>query len=110
MNWPRWITEFLTNTAPDVGEKLETDGFADGHAYIWATYTTPYRALATLEVDDTDAAISVRLPSVPPDLPRGVTEVWVGGWFGGGRVLRCRRDGGWSEVYRIPKDGRIEGI
>ena len=60
--------------------------------------TTDYNVTSVLEVGVASGA---------PSLPEGVTHVWVGAFIGNCRVLRWQREHGWSEVYRIPADGRI---
>jgi hypothetical protein len=92
--------QFLTDTAPDVPRKLAASGYPERHAFIWATVTTPYEIASILDGD--------ALPTEAPDLPDGVTHLWVGGWYAGPRTLYWRPDHGWSEAYRIPPDGGIE--
>jgi hypothetical protein len=101
-----WVSDFLTTTAADVVRKLANDGLDEGHAFIWATITTPYAALSTFDHDvDVDT-----VPTASPDLPDGVTHLWVGGGFSGGRILHFGPHGGWSEAYRIPRDGRMTDL
>jgi hypothetical protein len=97
---PQRACEFLTNTAPDVPAKLAASGLAERHAFIWATITTGFEVLMVLEGEE--------LPTQPPDLPEGVTHLWVAGSHTRERTLRWQPASGWSSVYRIPTDGRID--
>ena len=97
---PGWAVQFLTDTAPDVPRKLAASGYPERQAFIWATVTTPHEIASILDGD--------ALPTEAPDLPDGVTHLWVGGWYAGPRTLYWRPDHGWSEAYRIPPDGGIE--
>jgi hypothetical protein len=97
---PGWAVQFLTDTAPDVPRKLAASGYPERQAFIWATVTTPHEIASILDGD--------ALPTEAPDLPDGVTHLWVGGWYAGPRTLYWRPDNGWSEAYRIPPDGGIE--
>lgn len=94
-----WAVEVLTTTAADVPTKLGASAHVERHAFIWATITTDVRITLILDGDE--------LPDARPDLPDHVTDLWVGGWYGGARVLRFDPRAGWSTAYRIPPDGRI---
>jgi hypothetical protein len=68
---PGWAVQFLTDTAPDVPRKLAASGYPERQAFIWATVTTPHEIASILDGD--------ALPTEAPDLPDGVTHLWVGG-------------------------------
>jgi hypothetical protein len=95
---PTWAADFLVNTAHDVPEKLAASGHDERHAFLWAMVTTDYSVCSVLD--------GTALPNLPPQLPAEVTHLWVGAFYGGSRTLRWQPGEGWSEVYRIPKDGR----
>jgi hypothetical protein len=97
---PAWAAQFLTDTAPDVPQKLAASGHPERHAFIWATFTTPYEIASILDGD--------AFPTQAPQLPDGVTHLWVGAWYARTRTLYWRPDHGWSEAYRIPPDGRLD--
>jgi hypothetical protein len=97
---PVWAAQFLTDTAPDVPQKLAASGHPERHAFIWATFTTPYEIASILDGD--------ALPTQAPQLPDGVTHLWVGSWYARTRTLYWRPDHGWSEAYRIPPDGSLD--
>ena len=98
---PVWAAQFLTDT-PDVPRKLAASGHPERHAFIWATFTTPYEIASILDGE------AEALPTEAPQLPDGVTHLWVGSWYASRRTLYWRPDHGWSEAYRIPPDGRID--
>ena len=83
------FVERLLAAAPDVPLKLAAHPTAEKHAFIWTTIGTDYGIQFQLETRDQP------LPTTAPDLPSGVTHVWVAGSFTSQGVLAWFPDRGW---------------
>jgi len=89
---PAWV-EKLLHEQPDVGEKLAAARLGDeGHAFIWVSISSDVAIQTVLDGASTD------LPTRSPDLPAGVTHVWVMSGFTSTRGLAWFPNTGWHEV------------
>jgi len=89
-------TENMFEVHADVPTKLAAHAAdnGEGHAFFWATISTSY-AVQT-ELEDRGQALS---GARPPDLPHGVTHVWIAGSFTSQGVVAWFPDRGW---WRTP--------
>lgn len=69
-----WVERMLSEQ-PDVPAKLAAHpGAGERHAFIWAPPSSDFGVQARLEIGGDDP-----FPVTPPQLPSGVTHVWIGG-------------------------------
>lgn len=87
-----WLSQMFERH-DDVRRKLAAHPTADGHAFFWVTSGSDFSAQFALENRGQD------LPTLVPELPRGVTHVWVGGLSSSQGVLAWFPDCGW---WRTP--------
>lgn len=89
---PAWV-EAVLRREHDVSEKLAAAGLGnEGHAFIWVTIGTSVQIQTVLDGAARD------LPTFPPQLPAGVTHVWVVSGFTSTRGLAWFPNGGWHEL------------
>ena len=87
-----WVEAVLTRQA-DVGEKLALAKIGEeGHAFIWVTIGSDTAINSFLD------GSMVELPTQPPNLPSGVTHVWVASGFSSARSLAWFPDVGWHQL------------
>jgi hypothetical protein len=85
---PPWWTPLS-----DVGEKLAASGLGDeGHAFIWVSISSDVAIQKVLDEASAD------LPTRSPDLPAGVTHVWVMSGVRSTRGLAWFPSTGWHEI------------
>jgi hypothetical protein len=53
-----------------VGRKLDASGYTERHAFVWTTWTTDFLISSAV-------AEGGGLPAAAPDLPNGVTHLWI---------------------------------
>lgn len=87
-----WISRVLQRER-DVPTKLARHGGAQLHAFIWATPGSSWYVNSTLRHDDDDEPVT---PDLPPDLPPGVTHVWVASVMSRRHVLYWGAEEGWK--------------
>jgi hypothetical protein len=95
LDWPgfcNWIEEFLfAEGRSDVRSKLAASDCRERHAFVFASYTSPWAAFHALSDDWRD------LPTEPPHLPEEVTHLWTWTTPPTGRCLAWFPDRGWFE-------------
>ncbi|MFC5290941.1 hypothetical protein ACFPM7_28155 [Actinokineospora guangxiensis] len=92
----QWASTVLQENA-DVASKLSRSGFAERHAYIYATVAgdmTAYRALMDKPLPGS-AEVVGGLPASDPVLPDGVDALWLSGL---GRTIVWLPERGWLNV------------
>lgn len=87
-----WVAEVL-ESQPDVPAKLLAHPTSEKHAFIWTTIGSSYSVQFAIENR------AQPLPEVAPELPEGVTHVWVAGSFTSQGCLAWFPDRGW---WRVP--------
>lgn len=87
-----WIQDMFARH-PDVPTKLAAHPSREGHAFLWVTTVSDYAVQFTLEDR------SQGLPTDRPDLPDGVTHVWVASSLTSQGVVAWFPDRGW---WRTP--------
>jgi hypothetical protein len=92
-----WLVAVLQANR-DVAEKLALHGGNERHAFIWATSSSPW-PVNSLLVDDDDDEPS--LPDAPPQLPIGITHLWVASDQARRGCLYWSSDAGWSRIQAI---------
>jgi hypothetical protein len=87
-----WLGDFLQSPAQaDVLAKLARSGAAERHAFVLvASFTT-----ASFSVVDLLIRRDAPLPTVPPELPNEVTDVWVASTWSNGLGFRWSPRSGW---------------
>ncbi|MEK6310999.1 MAG: hypothetical protein V4737_10955 [Curtobacterium sp.] len=117
-----WVQQTLEREH-DVASKLLKAGTTQRHAFIWATSGSPFAVLAELAMGDEDEHDAAGLPdgfldelgaaeseaaparaSLPdPELPDGITHLWVGSRRSNKSALYWSPDGGWEQTaWRTP--------
>lgn len=90
-----YVERFLERT-PDVPLKLLlAAGPERAHAFICLTISGDYGGWAALRDEDRP------LPQTGPDLPPGVTDVWLAMGHVGRRVIRHSPENGWERTSRV---------
>jgi len=93
-----WVVDVLAEQ-DDVPRKLAACPGGERHAFIWATVGSDYQTQFKLENRDDEP-----LPVAAPDLPDGVTHVWVAGGMSSQVTLAWFPDRGWWRAW-APDDG-----
>ena len=94
-----YVERVLTEAA-DVPAKLAAHPLREKHAFIWTTIGSEYGIQSRLERREQP------LPEGAPDLPRGVTHVWVAGSFTSQGVLAWFPERGWwRSGWEWPESG-----
>lgn len=94
-----WVTGVLTRH-PDVPAKLRVHPSPEKHAFIWTTIGSSYEVQFALE----DRGQS--LPTREPELPEGVTHVWVAGSMSSQGCLAYFPERGWWRTgWAWPPEG-----
>ena len=89
----RWVSDFLhREDTEDVRGKLLRSGADERHAVL----ILPGFATVDFPVIDLLMRDEAPLPSTPPNLPAGVTHVWVMSTWSSGHGVRWSPDAGWS--------------
>lgn len=87
-----WIGQFLgADARADVRRKLAASGYEERHAFV----ILPPLADAPFSVTEVLLRDDAPLPTIPPDLPKEVTHVWVVSGWSGGYGIRWTAQGGW---------------
>lgn len=90
-----YVERFLERT-PDVSYKLTlAAGPERAHVFIWLTISGDYDGWAAFRDEDWP------LPSTGPNLPLGVTDVWLAMTNLGYRVIRYSPENGWERTGRV---------
>ncbi|WP_447925124.1 hypothetical protein [Georgenia muralis] len=89
---PAWVTAVLADQ-DDVPTKLKRIQADERHVFIWATWTSSLPV--QFELEDRGQPV----PDTAPDLPDGVTHVWVAGTTSSAGCLVWFPDRGW---WRVP--------
>jgi hypothetical protein len=85
-----WVGTVLANQT-DVASKLgDHPGVTQRHAFIWATVGTAYAVQRCLEADG-----PLPEPLTAPELPGGITHIWIAGGMSGQGVVAWFPDRGW---------------
>jgi hypothetical protein len=88
-----WIRSFLCGPdTADVRKKLNGSGASERHAFIFASYTSPWAAYHLLSRGLTE------LPPDRPDLPNEITHLWLWTVPPVGRCLAWWPDCGWFDA------------
>jgi hypothetical protein len=97
-------TENMLDVHADVPRKLAAHGSTsgEGHTFFWATISTSYTVQSDLE----DRGQALWQPR-PPELPDGVTHVWIAGSFNSQGVLAWFPDRGWWRTPFMWPDGPL---
>jgi hypothetical protein len=94
-----WIGGFLeAQERQDVRQKLGASGVEARHAFVWVPLlftTAPFGVVEVL------TRRTIPLPTVAPELPTEVTDVWVASTWDGG--LRWAPGQGWSSFHVTPQ-------
>jgi len=93
-----WLGEWLAEPSQnDNAWKLGRSDAAEKHLFVLVPSFTPPSVVSVLL-----AEASPPLPTIPPDLPSGITHVWVMSmWIDWGNGLRWSPDGGWSRFEKV---------
>jgi hypothetical protein len=89
-----WV-ELMLERHPDVVIKLDRFASHEKHAFLWMTIATDYSSQFRLERKQPP----LPPPTLAPQLPRGVTHVWIAGSFNSQGCLAWFPDRGW---WRVP--------
>ncbi|GIG63261.1 hypothetical protein Lfu02_76330 [Longispora fulva] len=94
LNWTaftEWLTQFLFGTQQaDVRRKLAATNAEERHAFVGASFSTPWAAYHSLSDDYRE------LPTEHPELPAEITHLWV--WsYPLGRCIAWFPDDGWFD-------------
>ena len=98
----RWIGPFLADERRDVCEKLAASDREERHAFV----LVPGFTTAAFAVADVLFRRDPPLPSLDPDLPTGVTDVWILSTWVAGRGFRWSSTGGWSHFDKAAPSER----
>jgi hypothetical protein len=93
-----WISRVLTREY-DVSEKLAKHGGAQRHAFIWTSTGSPWSVNSMLRHDDDDEP---SVPHEPPQLPSGVTHLWVASSMSRRDLLYWSPEDGWKRAKGLP--------
>ncbi|MFP5068502.1 hypothetical protein ACLFMI_02380 [Pseudonocardia nantongensis] len=87
----QWVADVLADN-PDVAAKLAAhEDVSERHAFIWSTIGTDYAVQFGLEKRDDQ----VDLDQTPPELPDGVTHVWIAGSMSSQGAIAWSPGRGW---------------
>jgi hypothetical protein len=102
----KWLGEFLN--APernDVRQKLSDSGAVETHAFVLVPGLVADAPFAVLDLVITDAAPP---PTVAPDLPNEITDVWAASPGSTGTIFRWAPESGWATFAKpgdVPRPG-----
>ncbi|PPG94304.1 hypothetical protein C5C22_08970 [Rathayibacter rathayi] len=92
-NLNAYVQQFLERAA-DVPYKLNlAAGPGRAHAFIWLSISSDYAGWVAFREDRP-------LPMTGPELPPGVTDVWLSMTYVGRRVIRYSPERGWERTSR----------
>ncbi|WP_329087757.1 hypothetical protein [Streptosporangium sp. NBC_01469] len=96
----QWVGDWLHGTdRKDVRQKLAASGAPRGHAFVlFPGFTTAPFAVSDLLMRD-----SAPLPTITPNLPAEVTDVWAMSTLNTGDGFRWSPDGGWAKFPKLAK-------
>jgi hypothetical protein len=99
-----WVTAFLRDSAQsDVCDKLAASGAAERHAFVFVIGFAPVPFAVTDLLIRSDAAS----PSVNPDLPEAVADVWIVSSWSTGTGFRWSNGTGWLRFDKRSLTGLI---
>ena len=93
-----WLGEWLAEPSrSDNVRKLAASGAGEQHIFVLVSgFTAPFA------VTDLLATANAPLPTIPPDLPPGITHVWaMSMWTDWGDGFRWSLDGAWSRFMKV---------
>jgi len=93
-----WLGEWLADSSrSDNVRKVTRSGADERHIFVLASaFTMDYA------VTDLLATVNAPLPTIPPDLPTGITHVRVMSmWIDWGDGFRWSSDGGWNRFTKV---------